>query len=72
MAHTKAKRAGQVDQGRAGQNIVPLFQVPARGSGRATGTRLSGLDGLPRVELAGRPGPSHGTGLLASPLSESN
>jgi dCTP deaminase len=56
MAHTKAKRAGQVDQGRAGQNIVPLFQVPARGSGRATGTRLSGLDGLPRVELAGRPG----------------
>jgi dCTP deaminase len=56
MAHSKAKRAGQADQSAAGRNIVPLFQAPARGSERATGTRLSGLNDLPRVELAGRPG----------------
>jgi dCTP deaminase len=45
MAHTKARRAGQ-----AGQTIVPLFQAPGRESGRTQ------ENGLPRVELAGRPG----------------
>jgi dCTP deaminase len=45
MAHSKARRAGQ-----AGQNVVPLFAAPGRGSGRPH------ENGLPRVELAGKPG----------------
>jgi dCTP deaminase len=45
MAHTKARRAGQ-----AGQTVVPLFQATGRESDRTQ------ENGLPRVELAGKPG----------------
>ena len=45
MAHTKARRAGE-----AGQTIGPLFQAPGREAGRTQ------ENGLPRVELAGKPG----------------
>jgi dCTP deaminase len=49
MAHDKARRASQAGR-QAGQNVVPLFQAPGRGSER-------GDEGaLPRVELGGRPG----------------
>jgi len=51
MATIKAPRAGS--QTGAGQNVVPLSQAPAGGPGRAAG---SGANGLPRVELAGKPG----------------
>lgn len=45
MAHTNARRAAQ-----AGQKVVPLFDAPAQGSGRAQESAL------PRFELAGKPG----------------
>src|SRR5262245_12821665 len=45
MAHPKKKRAGQ-----AGENVVPLFQPPDRGSGMADDSPL------PKFELAGRAG----------------